>query len=85
VLENNPYKGRNNKVFLRTPKEEEELNEKIRHLQKENPDVDYTQLFDSERAEEARKSQHKKAFASYKAFQFLKNGVELKPKAKKEI
>lgn len=60
--------------------------DKIRLLQKENPDKDYTQLFDSERAEIARKTQHKKAFASYKAFQFLKHGVELqsrgaKPKA----
>jgi hypothetical protein len=36
-----------------------------------------TQLFDTERAELARKNQHKQAFASYKAFQFLKHGVEL--------
>ena len=53
------------------------MNDKIRELQKQNPDIDYTQLFDTERAELARKTQHKKAFASYKAFQFLKNGVSL--------
>ena len=47
-------------------------------MQRENPDIDLTQLFETERAEIARKAQHKKAFASYKAFQFLKHGVELK-------
>ena len=52
------------------------MNDKIRQLQKENPDIDYTQLFDTERAELARKAQHKKAFASYKAFQFLKHGID---------
>jgi hypothetical protein len=52
----------------RTKEEEENVNEKIRQLQRENPDIDYTQLFDTERAEIARKAQHKRAFASYKAF-----------------
>jgi hypothetical protein len=52
----------------RTREEEEIVNEKIRQLQRENPDIDYTQLFDTERAESARKAQHKRAFASYKAF-----------------
>jgi len=64
----------------RTQEEEEILNDKIRKLQKENPDIDYTQLFDTDRAEQARKAQHKKAFASYKAFQFLKNGVDVQAK-----
>jgi len=64
-------------MINRSQSEEEQLSEKIRQLQKENPDKDYTQLFETERAELARKSQHKKAFASYKAFQFLKHGVEL--------
>lgn len=65
----------------RSPQEEQVLNEKIRKLQKENPDIDYTQLFDSERAEQARRVQHKKAFASYKAFQFLKHGIELQSRS----
>lgn len=64
-------------LMQRTEREEAAILDKIRLLQKENPDKDYTQLFDSERAEIARKAQHKKAFASYKAFQFLKHGVEL--------
>ena len=61
----------------RTTKEERDLDDKIRKMQRENPDLDLTQLFETERAEIARKAQHKKAFASYKAFQFLKHGVEL--------
>ena len=73
----NSSKPRVNSLIERSQAEEEDLNDKIRLLQKANPDVDYTQLFDSERAETARKTQHKKAFASYKAFQFLKHGVEL--------
>ena len=34
-----------------------------------------TQLYETQRAEDARRSLHKKAFASYKAFEFLKGGV----------
>ena len=62
----------------RTSQEERDLDDKIRKMQRENPDLDLTQLFETERAEIARKAQHKKAFASYKAFQFLKHGVEIK-------
>jgi hypothetical protein len=62
----------------RTTQEEKDLDDKIRKMQRENPDLDLTQLFETERAEIARKAQHKKTFASYKAFQFLKHGVELK-------
>ena len=61
----------------RTTQEERDLDDKIRKMQRENPDLDLTQLFETERAEIARKAQHKKAFASYKAFQFLKHGVEI--------
>lgn len=67
----------NNYVKKRTAREEANIDDKVRQLQRENPDMDLTQLFDTERAEVARKAQHKKAFASYKAFQFLKHGVEL--------
>ena len=65
-------------VDKRTTSEEQDLDDKIRKMQREYPDIDLTQLFETERAELARKAQHKKAFASYKAFQFLKHGVELK-------
>jgi hypothetical protein len=40
----------------RTRDEEETVDQKIRQMQKENPDIDYTQLFDTERAEQARKA-----------------------------
>jgi hypothetical protein len=52
-IENKPYEARTN--YARTPEEEEKVNEMIRKLQKENPDIDYTQLFDTKRAEDARK------------------------------
>ena len=67
-------------VDKRTSQEERDLDDKIRKMQRENPDLDLTQMFETERAEVARKAQHKKAFASYKAFQFLKHGVELQAK-----
>lgn len=50
----------------------------MKKLMEEHPDLDLTQLYDSETAENARKALHKKAFASYKAYQFLKNGVDIK-------
>ena len=52
------------------------MNEKLRELQAKYPHVDVSQLFDTERAEDARKTLHKKAYASYKAFEFLKNDVD---------
>ncbi len=73
-VEDKPYDTRG--YYDRTAQEEEDVNEKLRQLQKENPDVDYTQLFDTERAEKVRKTQHKQAYASYKAFQFLKHGID---------
>jgi hypothetical protein len=41
---------------------------KMRKLMEEHPDLDLTQLYDSETAEKARQNLHKKAFASYKAY-----------------
>ena len=47
----------NTRVRLgRTADEEEIVNEKIRALQKENPDIDFTQLFDTERNEHIRRN-----------------------------
>jgi hypothetical protein len=40
----------------------------MKKLMEEHPDLDLTQLYDSETAENARKALHKKAFASYKAY-----------------
>mmetsp|Transcript_27074 Transcript_27074/g.19517 ORF Transcript_27074/g.19517 Transcript_27074/m.19517 type:complete len:98 (+) Transcript_27074:1340-1633(+) len=60
----------------RTQQEERELDDKIRQYQKENPTVDMTPLFDTDRADDARKELHKRQYASYKAFTFLKNGIK---------
>ena len=35
-----------------------------------------TQLFDTDRAENVRKALHKKAYASYRAYEFLKAGIK---------
>ena len=59
-LENHKYNARD--FVPRTPFEEEELNHKIREIQRKNPDIDLTELFDNERNEQIRKNQHKKAF-----------------------
>jgi hypothetical protein len=55
--------------------EEERLREKIKHLEAKYPHVDMSQLFTSEKAEDAKRSLHKNAFASFKAYQFLKHGI----------
>lgn len=81
VIEDKKYNARTVEAYGRNASEEEALNERIRELQKQNPNMDLTQLFDTERAEQARKAQHKKAFASYKAFEFLKNGLEHQKKS----
>ncbi len=44
-IENKAYNSR--EKYERTPAEEEKVNEMIRKLQKENPDIDYTELFDT--------------------------------------
>lgn len=76
IIENKPYRMRQAKMSRRTREEEREVDEKIRKLQKENPSVDLTPLFNSDRADAARKEMHKRQYASYKAFTFLKNGVK---------
>ena len=77
VLENPKYIARG-EYSQRFEDEEERLNAKIREMQRKDPDTDYTELFETERAELARKAMHKKTLASYKAFEFLKHGVELR-------
>jgi len=47
----------------------------MRDLQARYPHVDMTQLFGTERAEDARQALHKRAFSSYKQFEFLKAGL----------
>jgi len=79
VIDNDPYK----RGSTRTPEEEELLKEKMRRMEKEKG-IDLTELFESEPAERARKSIHKKAFASYRAFEFLKGGITKKKEEEKK-
>jgi RNA recognition motif-containing protein len=68
-------RNRNHKTDQRTPREEELLREKIAILEKKYPHVDMSQLFVTEKAEQTKRALHKNAFASYKAFEFLKHGI----------
>jgi hypothetical protein len=42
-----------------------------------------SQLFATEKAEDARHALHKSAFASYKAYEFLKHGITKQPEVSK--
>ena len=55
----------------------------MRQFQQENPNLDITQLFESERLEAVRRDQHKKAFQQFKKYEFLKAGL-FDDKQKKE-
>lgn len=80
LIEDNKYHTKLHKsTKQRTPEERAALNDKIKALEKAYPHVDFTQLFETDRSEAARKAQHKNAFASYKAYQFLKHGVKKQP------
>lgn len=48
----------------------------MKEFEAENPGVDLTAIYDNDKTEAARRALHKKAYASYKAFHFLKNGVK---------
>lgn len=48
----------------------------MKEFEAANPDIDLTAIYDNEKTEAARRTLHKKAYASYKAFHFLKNGVK---------
>jgi hypothetical protein len=79
VIENNEIHTRDTaSTATRGAREEARLNDKMRDLQQKYPHVDFTQLFETDRSENARKVLHKKAYASYKAFEFLKNGLKAK-------
>ena len=62
--------------YLRTPLEKERLDKKVKEFEAEHPDIDLTPIYENEKTEQARKVLNKKAYASYKAFHFLKSGVK---------
>ena len=75
ILEDPKFRTRRHESLRRTKREQEELNRKMRAIQKKHPDLDITQLFESEKTERARREMHKRAFQSYKKFEFLKAGI----------
>jgi len=60
----------------------ERIREKVIELEKKYPHIDMSQIFGSEKAETARRALHKNAFASYKAYEFLKHNII--PESKQE-
>ena len=62
--------------YLRTPLEQERFDRKVREFEAEHPDIDLTPIYENDKTEQARKVLNKKAYASYKAFHFLKSGVK---------
>ena len=61
---------------VRSSFEKDQLDRKVREFEAAHPDIDLTAIYDNEKTEAARRTIHKKAYASYKAFHFLKNGVK---------
>ena len=61
---------------LRNPLEKERFDRKVAAFEAEHPDIDLTGLYENDKTEAVRQTLHKKAYASYKAFHFLKNGVK---------
>jgi len=68
--------SKRHRSLRRTKREKEELYLKLKEYEKENPGVNLTTLYETEKIEKARIAQHKKAFRTYKKFEFLKAGVD---------
>ena len=56
----------------------------MRDFEAANPGVDLTSLFESEALEKSRAQMHKRAFQSYKNFEFLKAGLKQSKTEKRE-
>ena len=77
-------KGKSRKLIRRSKRETEELHEKLKEFASANPGVDVTTLFESEKTEKLKREMHKRAFSSYKRFEFLKAGIDVDKPDKKE-
>lgn len=76
-VENHEFDSRDSQAGGKmTALDQERFDRKIKELEKKYPHVNFTQLYSSEQAEQAKQALHKKAYASYKAFQFLKHGIK---------
>lgn len=61
---------------MRSQLESDRLDRKVDEFEAAHPNVDLTAIYENDKTEAARKALHKKAYASYKAFHFLKHGVK---------
>ena len=61
---------------LRSKEEKDRFDRKVKEFEAAHPHVDLTPIYENDKTEAARKVLHKKAYASYKAFHFLKNGIK---------
>ena len=61
---------------LRSQLEKDRFDRKVKQFEEENPNIDLTPIYENDRTERARQVLNKKAYASYKAFHFLKSGVK---------
>lgn len=86
MIENHQYDTRKSKeAGGRSEIDQARLDRKIRELEKKFPNVNFTQLYATEQAEAAKQALHKKSYASYKAFQFLKHGIKTSKEARDDL
>jgi RNA recognition motif-containing protein len=62
LIENPKGKMRRHVSGRRTKRETEELYEKLKEFQKENPNIDVTSLFENDKLDFIRREQHKRSF-----------------------
>ena len=79
LIEDNNYKSRvePSSQFM-TELERDRFDAKVKEMEAAYPNLDLTTLYESDSADQARQVLHKKAYASYKTFNFLKHGVKTK-------
>jgi len=89
LIEDHKYLTKNSENFgeMRSKLEKDRFDKKVKEFETANPHIDLTSIYENEKTEAARQSLQKKAYASYKAFHFLKQGIkkgtELHPEGEK--
>ena len=78
LIEDHKYLSLRHEEFgqFRSDLDRQRLDQKAREFEAAHPEVDLTPIFENDKTEAARQALQKKAFASYKAFHFLKSGVK---------
>ena len=78
LIEDHKYLTKNESYMgeHRTQLEQDQFDRKVKEFEAAHPGIDLTPIYENEKTEAARRALHKKAYASYKAFHFLKNGVK---------